>query len=398
MTSAKTLVILFRYGAGEHVNFLPALLHLCRELEAEGWQVEHLGFRSGLEPPAELSACCRVRSLPFRVNRASRPDKLWKAVLWLMLLPWIGWRLQARGVHTVFVDETLPLSAFALRLGYRGRLCFTVHDFFTDIYLTDRWWTRPIGQWLKRRDQRDWTKLDLLFTRVQAARDYLVDAGIPFGRIHVVPDSVDTGLFYPGDSDGFRKEWGIGREEIVLIHHGVMHPNKGNVRFVRAIARLKSSLPPFRLVIVGDGSEMRYLLTCIEEEGLSSRVILTGWLPGLEDIAEALRAADLGLVMRLGLPGDDFHVTSTLVHNLAAGLPVLCARLRGLEESITDQQEGLFFDPACTEELRICLETLILDADLRKRMGTAARQLAEHRFSPQAVARRYAAVLTEDSV
>lgn len=394
--SQRTLVFLFRYGAGEHVDFLPALPLLCRRLREKGWQVEHLGFRSSIAPPQELTEVCRVRELPFLVNRASRTDKVFKAIFWLLLLPWIGWRMQRRGVHTVFVDETLPLSAGALRWRYRGRLCFTVHDFFADIYLSDRWWTRSFGRWLKWRDAKDWVRLDQIFVRVQAAKDYLQTLGIAAERIQVVPDSVDTDVFAPGEAPELRAEWGVGSDEVVLIHHGILHPNKGNVRMVEALARSKDQVPELRTVLIGDGSEMPHLRRRLRELGMEDRVKLLGWLPGLPEIAQALRAADIGLVMRLGLPGDDFHVTSTLVHNLASGLPILSVRLKGLEESIQEHQQGLFFDASCGEEFEQMLVRLVKDRSLRQDMGQRSRQLALQRFSRGNIAGRYAAALGVD--
>ena len=385
------MVFLFRYGAGEHVDFLPALQALCATLHQQGWQLEHWGFKSKsrLKAPEGLTTNCTIRTVPFYVNRTSRTDKFLKVFLWLMLLPWIGWRLQRRKVDTVFVDETLPLSPLLLRMFYRGRLCFTIHDFFTDIYLSDRWWTKGIGAWLKRRDAKDWKRLDLLFVRVTAAKDYLISLGISEDRIHVVPDSVDTDLFHPGASPGFREAWGIKTEDVVLVHHGILHPNKGNVRLVKAFARVCEAVPNVKLVLIGDGSEMPHLRREVRDLGLDTRVILTGWLPGLADIAEALRASDIGLVMRLGLPGDDFHVTSTLVHNLASGLPILGVRLKGIEETVTERKEGLLFDQHCGSDFQEKLKTLVESKELRRQMAKESRTLAESQFARERIAKEY---------
>lgn len=396
VTSSRTMVFLFRYGAGEHVDFMPAFPALCRQLSEKGWTVEHLGCKSSLEPPEELLASCTVRSLPLRVRRGSSFDKTLKALLWLFLLPWIGWRLQRRGVQTVFVDETLPLSVGLLRLGYKGRLCVTIHDFFTQIYIARSPLLAGVGRWIERKDARDRKKIDLLFPRVEAAREFLLSEGVAVERIHVIPDSVDTTRFSPGEGAGFRSQWGISPEEVVLIHHGILHTNKGNLLLIEAMGRLCKDTPSLRLVLIGDGLEMKPLRAAVERLGLKEKVVLTGWLPGLQDIAEALREADIGLVMRRGIEGDDFHVTSTLVHNLASGLPVLAARLKGLESSLNDGEQGLFFDPGCGEEFDAAVRKLVNDPDLRESMGTHARAWAMERFDRERIAQAYVHCL-EDS-
>lgn len=392
----RKVAVLFRYGAAEHVDFLPALPELVKRLADRNCEVHHFGFGRRGKRSAPINGL-KERHGPLRVNRAGRVDKWLKAALWLAWLPFLGKRLQKEGFDRVFVDETLPLSASLLRLGYKGWLAFTVHDFFVELYWMPHPLLRPIGRCVQRADLKAWSRLDHLFTRVEAAKRFLTERGIPGDRITVAPDSVDTRVFHPPD-DGterkrVRKKWRLGEGDLVMIHHGVLHPNKGNGRLVEGLFRMRYRLPNLKLVIIGDGPERLEVDRLRHTLGIEDRVALTGWLPGLEDIAELLRAADIGLVMRKGMPGDDFHVTSTLVHNLASGLPVLAARLEGVAEAVGEGTHGLLFDPECGREFDQKLETLARDEGMRKRMGQAARQLAEERFDPHHIAGVYARVL-----
>ncbi len=386
----RKVALLFRYGLAEHVDFLPALPFLARRLREKGVEVEHFGFRGPRAAPAELAACVGERVVGPRVDRSNLWDKHRMAALWMAGLPALGRRLWREGFDTVFVDETLPLTAPLLRRSFPGRLAFTVHDFFADIYLVPNPLLRPLGCWMKAADLRAWRRLDRIFTRVSAARDFLVAGGVPSERLRVVHDGVDLELFRPGDRAMARRRFGFGAEDLVLTHHGILHPNKGNLRILEAFARVAPREPRLRLLLIGDGPEMPGLRRRLRELPCADRVRLTGWLPGLPDIAEALHASDIGLVMRLGMPGDDFHVTSTLVHNLASGLPVLAARLRGIQEVLEEEREGLLFDPSCGPEWEEKLLRLCRDPELRDRMGRQARLRAESTFDPEQIARAYA--------
>lgn len=387
------VALLFRYGAGEHVDFLPALPEILRRLHEEGLEVHHFGFRGKESLPADLRRWVQVHEGPFRVNRGSQWDKHLKALLWLMGLPFLGWRLQRRGFDKVFVDETLPLSAMLLRMGYRGKLLFTVHDFFMEIYWEPRSLLRAPARWIQRLDARAWRRLDRIFTRTESAKEFLTGKGLCPDRISVLPDPVNLQLFHPeGDRDqreAFRAAWGVTPQDLLMVHHGIMHPNKGNLRLIQAVQRLRERLPHLKLMLIGDGPEMPELRQTVTALGLQDRVLLTGWLPGLADISRALKAGDIGLVMRKGLPGDHFHVTSTLVHNLACGLPVLSARLRGISEVVEEGREGFLFDPVCDEEFDRKLIQLAESPELRKEMGLAARQKAEESFDPGRIAEEY---------
>lgn len=390
----QKIAILFRYGAGEHVNFLPALPGLLEILGEEGAEIHHFGYKSKCNLPEAIGKRVTVHESPMMVNRQSEKDKKIKAVLWLLGLPFLGWKLQRQGFDRAFVDETLPLSAPLLRLGFKRKLMFTVHDFFIEIYWSRHFGLRWLGKLVESWDVRAWRQLDRVFTRVDAAKYYLVSKGVSADRITVIPDSVDLNLFCPLPKENVRQAYratlGVTPREVLLVHHGIMHPNKGNLRLVKAFDRLQNRAPKMKLLLIGDGSEMKELREYVNRRGLASKVLLTGWLPGMQEIASALQASDIGVVMRIGLPGDHFHVTSTLVHNLASGLPILSARLAGISEVIVEGVQGYLFDPICEDELEEKLIDLIENEAQRKRMGAQSRLLAERSFEPYQIASDYA--------
>ncbi|WFB37738.1 glycosyltransferase [Kiritimatiellota bacterium B12222] len=393
------VALLFRYGLAEHVDFLPALPQLIRKLNERGMEVHHFGFRSECPLSSELRGQVRVHEGLFRVRRASEWDKRVKALLWLLGLPFLGWRLQRQGFERVFVDETLPLSAPLLRMGFRGKLMFTVHDFFIEIYWEPQAHLRGLGRVVQAWDLHAWRKLTGIFTRVDAAREHLISKGVDADRIAVVPDPVDLQLFHPLQEaplrHSFRQRWGIEDGDVVMVHHGIMHPNKGNLFLVEAMDRLRDRFPQLKLLLIGDGAEMSLLQENVAEAGLQSRIILTGWLPGLSDISVALQASDIGLVIRKGLPGDHFHVTSTLVHNMACGLPIVAARLKGVAGVVEEGAQGWMFEPEDAESFDAQLTRLIEDPKACERMGKAARQKAEDCFDPEGIAEEYCRWLCE---
>jgi glycosyltransferase involved in cell wall biosynthesis len=396
-SSPRKIAFLFRYGCGEHVDFLPALPAIIDEFHAAKVELHHFGFRGQKAVPAELMDKMHVHEGRVRVRRSSEWDKRVKALLWLAYLPWLGRRLQREGFDRVFVDETLPLSAWLLRKSYKGHLSFTVHDFFIEMYWMKHGWLKGPIRWVQSLDLKAWRQLDLIFTRVESAKKFLILKGVDADRIRVLPDSVDLDQFRAEAESNrraeLREKWGVSAEEVLLVHHGIMHPNKGNGRLVEAMGRLKTSCPQVKLLLVGDGTEMKGLRRRQRELDLEQQVILCGWLPALSDIAEALQASDIGLVMRLGLEGDHFHVTSTLVHNLACGLPVLAVRLGGICEVVKEGETGYLFDPDCGAEFDEKLQQLIRNSARRQQMGERARALAETRFSPRVIARGYVEAL-----
>ena len=68
---------------------------------------------------------------------------------------------------------------------------------------------------------------------------------------------------------------------------------------------------------------------------------------------------------------------------MAYGRPVVATAVGGLVDAIEDDVTGVLTTP---RDLRADLERLLADADLRARLGTAAREHAKSHFAPEAAA------------
>jgi glycosyltransferase involved in cell wall biosynthesis len=66
---------------------------------------------------------------------------------------------------------------------------------------------------------------------------------------------------------------------------------------------------------------------------------------------------------------------------MAYGRPVVATHVGGLTEAVEDGVTGLVVPPRNPSALRAAIERLLEDADLRRRRGEAARQMAQEEFS-----------------
>ena len=334
----------FRYGAAEHAELFHALPALLSRLSEEA-EVHYFGLRSAAPPAIPLPATVRYHHLPLRVRRTSERDKRLKTAAWIALLPWIARRCRRLGMDALYLDETIPLTAGIALRHFGPRVALTIADIFVDVYAERSRLVRALRPRVLATDERAWRRLPLIFTRARAAADWLAARGVPREVIRTVYDPCDFTRYHPGDRAAARRKWGYADSDIVLVHHGILHPNKGNDWILTALAPAMARNPELRYLLVGDGPEMPRLRRIVAELGLGDRVRLAGWLPRPEDVCEALNAADIGLVMRRGARSDDFHMTGALVHSMACGLPILAARLGGVSEVVREDETGWLFSP-----------------------------------------------------
>lgn len=387
MSGRPSIAFWFRYGPAEHAELFHAMPEIWAEL-ARHCTVHCFGMRTEKPIPENILRTVEWHPLPLRVRRNSGLSKLAKTALWVAALPYVARRCRALGVRAVYIDETIPLTAGIALRHFGPRVAVTVADMFTDIYFTGA--LAPIGRLLQRADIRAWRRLPLVFTRARNTRDWLAERGVAPEAVHPVYDPCDFGLYHPaapGEREAARAAFGFGPGDIVLAHHGIAHPNKGNDRILRWLAPLLPEHPGLRFLLVGDGPELPRLRRLAEELGIARACTFTGWLPGPADVCRALGAADIGLVMRTGARSDDFHMTGALVHSMACGLPVLAARLGGVAEVVEDGRNGYLFPPDDGPAFQTALLALAADSSLRARLGAAAHADARRHFDLPGVVR-----------
>jgi glycosyltransferase involved in cell wall biosynthesis len=393
MSKRPKLALWFRYGPAAHSELFHAIPSLVERLSAHA-EVHYYGMRTAADLPALIKLHAVVHELPFHVDRHSSRDKLFKTSLWLLALPWVGLHCRLTGIKAVYIDETIPFSALIARISFGRNVAITVADFFVDIYF--RGWLAWLGCLIKRLDVWSWKGLPLVFTRAHNTRDWLVGKGLHAERIAPVYDPCDFSIYHPlGTQERLaaRQALGYGADDIVLVHHGILHPNKGNDKIIRAISDLRDTHSRLRYLLIGDGVEMANLRRLVEELGLQDRCQLTGWLPTLQDVNRTLNAGDIGLVMRIGEQSDNFHMTGALVHNMACGLPLLAARLGGVCEVVKDGHNGLLFDPHDMETFKEQLIRLADSPQDRASYGSAALRDANIHFDMARVVDNTAAPL-----
>jgi len=228
----------------------------------------------------------------------------------------------------------LPAGAIALSL----RKPYVVQVWGTDVELALRapWLARPV---LRRA------------RRVVAASSWLADAARRLGArdVAVVPSGVDVPESVEPEPDS---------QEV--LYAGRLSPEKG-------VEELLAATQGMKLVVAGDGP-------------LRDRVPgALGFVP--HDELERLyrRVAVVACPSRR----EGFGVVCA--EAMAHGRTVVASAVGGLLDLVVDGETGLLVPPRDPAALRAALERVLGDADLRGRLGAAARERIRQRFSWDAV-------------
>ena len=179
------------------------------------------------------------------------------------------------------------------------------------------------------------------------------------------------------------------RSGFVLAATGRLTWQKGFDMLIDAFARVASHHPRWTLNIWGEGPDRVALEQRIDGHGLNDRVRLPG---NSRSPGEWVGQADAYVLSSRyeGFP-------NALGEAMAAGLPVLsCDCDYGPAEMIRAGEDGLLVPAEDGAALSAALDRLMGDAELRMRLGSAARAAAE-RYEPRMVTAQWDDVLARVS-
>jgi glycogen(starch) synthase len=203
----------------------------------------------------------------------------------------------------------------------------------------------------------------------------LEDCNVDEAKIRVVPNGVDPEKFKPADDvSAFKRQFGLGAEPCVLFV-GSLIPRKGLPFLVKAAEKVVKINAETRFLIVGEGPMKSQLLSSLDVARISGNFKFMGNVK--EDMLAALyNCADL-----LVLPSIQEGQGIVLLEAEASGKPVVAFDVGGVKEAMYNGETGLLVERGSTDELADAMIRLLLDKDLRDKMGANARRFVMGNFT-----------------
>jgi glycosyltransferase involved in cell wall biosynthesis len=188
-------------------------------------------------------------------------------------------------------------------------------------------------------------------------------------RVHLLPHGVDLRRFSPRPAP-------VGGA-LRLLAVGRLVEKKGFHVLVEAAARLKS---PFRLRIIGEGTEHARLLDLIDAHELSDRVTLDGALTHAELPAAYADAHAVVVPSIQDASGDRDGLPNVVLEAMACARPVVASKISAVGCAVTHNGTGLLVPPGDAAALAAALEQLGAERALRERLGQRGRERVERDY------------------
>jgi len=159
---------------------------------------------------------------------------------------------------------------------------------------------------------------------------------------------------------------GVGDDEVLSLTVANLRRNKDYPTLLRAARLALDREPRLRFAAVGQGPLVDEVAALHASLGLGDRFRLLGFR---RDVHDLMAAAD---VFTLASAHEGLPVA--VMEAFASGLPVVATRVGGLPQQVEEAVHGLLVPPGDPGALATALTTMAGDAELRRRMGEAARE------------------------
>jgi glycosyltransferase involved in cell wall biosynthesis len=159
-----------------------------------------------------------------------------------------------------------------------------------------------------------------------------------------------------------------------LLFVGTLIERKGLADLLEALARPRVRALPWHLQIVGEGDQNRWA-NLVATHGLRDRVNFVGWVSSA-GVHRLLERSDV-----LVLPSLNEGLPMVILEAMAHARPVIATSVGSVCDAVEDRVTGLLVPPSSPDALANALEQIIVEKELRVKLGVAGCQLVAERFT-----------------
>lgn len=292
--------------------------------------------------------------------------------------------LREHGCESVWFGAAAPLGlmAPALRRAGARRLVATTHGHEAG------WAQLPGSRRLLRRIGEGTDTLTYLgeYTRSRIAAALTPAAA---DRMRQLPPGVDEKTFHPGSGGAeVRARLGLSDRPVVVCVSRLV-PRKGQDTLIRAMPQILRRVPDAVLLIVGGGPYEKELHRLAAETGVAGSVRFTGAVPWSELPAHYGAGDVFAMPCRTRRGGLDVEGLGIVyLEASATGLPVVAGDSGGAPDAVLDGETGWVVRGESAEDTADRVSTLLLDPELRARMGERGRAWVEEKWRWDLLAER----------
>ena len=182
-------------------------------------------------------------------------------------------------------------------------------------------------------------------------------------KISIVPNGVDLSFFKT-----------YNRNPKKIVFSGVMYHHRGLDVLLDAAPKIVKEIPETKLVLLGDGPEMKKLKEIVRQKNLESNIEFKGWIDR-KDIPEHLSNASIGIGPLKRTTVTENALPIKVLEYMASSLPILAKTGTLPEDVLENNENGWFIENS--SELSEKIIKLEQNPELVEKMGIKSLNMVQ---------------------
>jgi glycosyltransferase involved in cell wall biosynthesis len=327
----------------------PRVAREAEALAARGARVDVICLRKPGEAPDETVHGVRYLRLPIRRRRGGKLRYLFEYSAFFALAFAVSCALALRRRYDVFQAHNFPDFLVFCGLPHRlrgAKVVLDLHDLMPELFVAKfdlRPGSAPV-RFLELQEKLSFGFCRLAITTSLAFQRRLLERSRDARKLHIVMNSPDERLFPEPPAPAPRRE-GAYR----LLFNGVIAHRSGPDVAIRAVARVRASIPGVRLDLFGSGDTVEDCERLVRELGVAEIVAFHGQVP-FEEMPRHIAETDLGVVPNRMNAFTALNFPTRVFEYLRLRKPSVVARTPGVADYF-GEDAMLFFEPGDEEDL-----------------------------------------------
>jgi len=344
-------------------------------LASRGDQVDFISLAEKNHPSSETVMGVRVLRVKQSRYRGSSGLQYGLSYLrFLLTVTWkLAWHFRRERYDIVYVHTMPDLLVFVGLIPklFGTTLVLNLHDMMPELYMSKFGIaaTHPLIRLLAFQEQFSIRCANKIICVHDPHRDILMKRGTSRDRITVLPNVPDPRIFRSDnqvatDDNAFR-----------IVYHGTIAKRLGLDLAVRAFARAADRCPHARFEIYGTGDAADDVEREIESSGKQDRIRFNRNMFRVENIAQMIRGASVGLVPNRRDAATEYMLPVKLLEYVHLGIPVIAPRLMTIEYYFNSEIVE-YYEPGNIEEMADAIVRLYSDPQRRALLALKGREFA----------------------
>ncbi len=284
-------------------------------------------------------------------------------------------------IHSLF-SYTCTMGALISRQKNKPYI-INPHGHFLPWVINQKRWKKEIYAFLVEKSNLNYAN-GIRCTSTGEVKD-VMDFGIKTPTF-TVPLGIEKIPDYPDAKIKLRQKYNIPETTPIILFFSRLHPKKRPDLLLQVLAKIKAENLPFHLILAGNGDEeyADYIKKMCTELDLESQTTFPGLVT--EEKALFLRGADIFV-----LPSFAENFALAVAESMTVGVPVIITPEVQIADDISDGNAGLII-PGELDFWVTGIKQLLLDKDLREKLGKNAQKLAQEKYTWDNVAKNLISV------